>query len=63
MRLKRLYPDAVYKVPTETVSLPRPTTARVGGEPVRDTALLEWAAELLRSVIGEPVTAAPAASP
>ena len=31
MRLKRLYPDAVYKQATDTVSLPRPTTARVGG--------------------------------
>jgi transcription-repair coupling factor (superfamily II helicase) len=33
-------------------------TKRVGGEPLRDTALLEWAAELLRTVLGEPVPAA-----
>jgi transcription-repair coupling factor (superfamily II helicase) len=58
MRLKRLYPDAVYKQATDTVSLPRPMTARVGGQPVRDTALLDWAAELLRSVLGDPVPAA-----
>jgi transcription-repair coupling factor (superfamily II helicase) len=57
-RLKRLYPDAVYKQATDTVSLPRPTTARVGGQPLRDTALLDWAAELLRSVLGDPVPAA-----
>jgi transcription-repair coupling factor (superfamily II helicase) len=57
-RLKRLYPDAVYKQATDTVSLPRPMTARVGGQPVRDTALLDWAAELLRSVLGDPVPAA-----
>jgi transcription-repair coupling factor (superfamily II helicase) len=56
MRLKRLYPDAVYKPTVETVSLPRPMTARFGGEPLRDTALLDWAAELLRSVVGEPAT-------
>ena len=58
MRLKRLYPEAVYKQATDTVSLPRPMTARVGGQPLRDTALLDWAAELLRSVLGDPVPAA-----
>ena len=55
MRLKRLYADAVYKAAVETISLPRPTTRRVGGEPLRDTALLDWASELLRSVLGDPV--------
>ena len=58
LRLKRLYPDAVYKAATDTVSLPRPMTRPVGGEPLRDTALLDWCAELLRAVIGEPVPAA-----
>ncbi|MGI5245536.1 transcription-repair coupling factor [Dactylosporangium sp. CA-139066] len=62
MRLKRLYPESVYKSAADTVSLPRPSTRRVGGEPMRDTALLEWAAELLTTVLGEPVAAsAPAA--
>ena len=54
LRLKRFYPDAVYKPAAGQVSLPRPMTARVGGEPVRDTALLDWCAELLRGVLGEP---------
>ncbi len=36
MRLKRYYPDAVYKSVTDQVSVPRPMTARVGGEPLRD---------------------------
>jgi len=58
MRLKRLYPESVYKQATDTVSLPRPMTARVGGQPVRDTALLDWAAELLHTVLGDPVPAA-----
>jgi transcription-repair coupling factor (superfamily II helicase) len=58
LRLKRLYPEAVYKAAAETVSLPRPMTRRVGGEPLRDTALLEWAAELLTSVLGDPAPAA-----
>jgi transcription-repair coupling factor (superfamily II helicase) len=60
MRLKRLYPEAVYKAAAETVSLPRPTTRRVGGEPLRDTALLDWARELLTSVLGDPAPAAKA---
>ncbi|GAA1816191.1 transcription-repair coupling factor [Planosporangium flavigriseum] len=54
LRLKRFYPDSVYKAGTDTVSLPRPMTKRIGGEPLRDTALLDWAAELLKTVLGEP---------
>ncbi|WP_345126927.1 transcription-repair coupling factor [Dactylosporangium darangshiense] len=57
MRLKRLYPEAVYKAAADTVSLPRPSTRRVGGEPMRDTQLLDWAAELLTTVLGDPVPA------
>jgi len=56
LRLKRFYPDAVYKQATDQISLPRPTTARVGGEPLRDTALLDWCAELLTAVVGQPAT-------
>ena len=41
------YPDAVYKAAAEQVSVPRPMTRRVGGEPLRDMALLDWCAELL----------------
>jgi len=57
MRLKRLYPEAVYKAAADTVSLPRPSTRRIGGEPMRDTQLLDWAAELLTTVLGDPVPA------
>jgi transcription-repair coupling factor (superfamily II helicase) len=53
LRLKRFYPDAVYKAVAETVSLPRPMTKRVGGEPLRDTGLLDWAAELLQTILGD----------
>jgi transcription-repair coupling factor (superfamily II helicase) len=58
LRLKRFYPDAVYKSANDQVSLPRPMTRRIGGEPMRDTALLDWAAELLKTVLGEPAKAA-----
>jgi transcription-repair coupling factor (superfamily II helicase) len=57
MRLKRLYPDAVYKAAADQVSVPRPTTRRVGGEPMRDTALLDWCAELITSIVGGPANA------
>jgi transcription-repair coupling factor (superfamily II helicase) len=57
MRLKRLYTDAVYKAAADQVSVPRPTTRRVGGEPMRDTALLDWCAELITSVVGGPANA------
>jgi transcription-repair coupling factor (superfamily II helicase) len=58
LRLKRFYPEAVYKPAAGQVSLPRPTIRRVGGEPLRDTALLDWAGELLKTVLGDPVPAA-----
>jgi transcription-repair coupling factor (superfamily II helicase) len=62
MRLKRLYPDSVYKAAADTISLPRPMTRRVGGEQVRDVELLQWASELLVTVLGEPAATVPATS-
>jgi transcription-repair coupling factor (superfamily II helicase) len=57
LRLKRFHPDAVYKSAVRIISVPRPATRPVGGEPLRDTALLDWCARLLRDVLGEPVPA------
>ncbi len=51
LRLRRLYPDAVYKSAGEQISVPRPMTKRVGGEPLRDVPLLQWCDELLTSVV------------
>ncbi|XVV13613.1 transcription-repair coupling factor [Actinoplanes sp. CA-131856] len=53
MRLKRYHPDSVYKSANDQVSVPRPSTRRLGGEPLRDQALLEWCAQLLTDVLGE----------
>jgi transcription-repair coupling factor (superfamily II helicase) len=53
MRLKRYHPDSVYKTTTDQVSVPRPSTRRVGGEPLRDQAMLQWCAQLLKDVLGE----------
>jgi transcription-repair coupling factor (superfamily II helicase) len=57
MRLARLYPGSLIKPATRTILVPRPMTARVGGEPVRDTALLDWLRDLVDAVLLEPVTA------
>jgi transcription-repair coupling factor (superfamily II helicase) len=54
LRLKRYHPDAVYKAVTHQVSVPRPTTRRVGGEPLRDQALLDWCVQLVKDVLGDP---------
>ncbi|MFB6393948.1 transcription-repair coupling factor [Polymorphospora lycopeni] len=59
MRLKRYHPDSVYKSATDQVSVPRPTTRRIGGEPLRDQALLDWCAQLLKDVLGDPAGARP----
>jgi transcription-repair coupling factor (superfamily II helicase) len=60
LRLKRYHPDAVYKAANDQVSVPRPSTRRVGGEPLRDQALLQWCAQLLKDVLGEIPAAVPA---
>jgi transcription-repair coupling factor (superfamily II helicase) len=53
LRLKRYHPESVYKAATDQVSVPRPSTRRIGGEPLRDQALLDWCARLLSDVLGE----------
>jgi transcription-repair coupling factor (superfamily II helicase) len=58
MRLIRLYPGASYKNVMNTVIVPRPATARVGGQPLRDTALLGWASDLIDALVEQPVGAA-----
>ncbi|AGL14593.1 transcription-repair coupling factor [Actinoplanes sp. N902-109] len=53
LRLKRYHPDAVYKAANDQVSVPRPSTRRVGGELLRDQALLQWCTQLLKDVLGD----------
>ncbi|RBM10645.1 transcription-repair coupling factor [Prauserella sp. PE36] len=58
VRLKRLYPKAVYKAVTHTVSVPKPTEGgaggRIGAPPLRDEALLDWCTKLLTSLTKQP---------
>ena len=58
MRLQRLFPRSVAKPQTRTVLVPRPMTARIGGQPVRDVALLDWCRAVLDAVVGDSVSAA-----
>jgi transcription-repair coupling factor (superfamily II helicase) len=65
LRLQRLYDKSHYKQNVSTVSVPRPkgivkpdgsfSVTSFGGEPLRDVALLNWCAEVLTSVTGQPV--------
>jgi transcription-repair coupling factor (superfamily II helicase) len=60
MRLKRLYPGSLVKPTVSTMLVPRPTTARVAGTPLRDQAILRWAEDVIDSVLGGSVAAAAA---
>ncbi|HEV7826299.1 MAG TPA: transcription-repair coupling factor [Mycobacteriales bacterium] len=55
MRLTRLYPGAMYKQTVGTVAIPQPTTARIGGRPLRDTELLDWASGVIDALAPERV--------
>jgi transcription-repair coupling factor (superfamily II helicase) len=59
VRLARLYPKSIVKANLRTILVPRPTTAVVGGKPLRDEALLAWAREVVDAVLDR----APAAVP
>ncbi|MFD2399057.1 transcription-repair coupling factor [Prauserella oleivorans] len=61
VRLRRLYPKAVYKAVTHTVSVPKPTEGpaggRIGAPPLRDEALLDWCTNLLTAMTKQPAAA------
>ncbi|QWC84228.1 transcription-repair coupling factor [Nocardioidaceae bacterium] len=54
-RLKRLHPKALYKPALSTMLVPRPSTAVVGGQPLRDAPLLAWVREVIDTVIDKQV--------
>ncbi|MDX6198456.1 MAG: hypothetical protein QOJ79_1607 [Actinomycetota bacterium] len=62
LRLQRLYPGTIVKQTVDTVLVPRPKMARIGGTPLRDTELLAWSTGLLDAVLGDSVTAAATAA-
>jgi transcription-repair coupling factor (superfamily II helicase) len=60
LRLNRLYPKSIVKTNLRTMLVPRPSTAVVGGRPLRDEALLAWAREVVDTVVDRAQAAAPA---
>jgi transcription-repair coupling factor (superfamily II helicase) len=63
LRLQRLYPGSVVKAATHTILAPAPVTQRIGGQPLRDQALLDWCAQLIGSVVGDLIPAAAGSPP
>ena len=51
VRLQRLHPRSVVKPQVDTILVPRPQTAPVGGRPISGVALLEWARQVIDAVI------------
>jgi transcription-repair coupling factor (superfamily II helicase) len=58
VRLKRLYPKAMFKAVTNTVSVPKPTEGpaggRIGAPTLRDEELLDWCTKLLTQLTKKP---------
>jgi transcription-repair coupling factor (superfamily II helicase) len=62
VRVQRLYPKTVLKSAVRTMLVPvpktatrggQPQTSTVGGQPLRDTELLTWCGEIIRSVLAD----------
>ncbi len=60
LRLQRLYPGSVVKTAVGSILVPRPMTARIGGQPLRDQAVLSWAGEVIRAVVMDNIAQAAA---
>ena len=54
VRLQRLYPKSLVKPAVDTILVPRPQTAVIGGRPLDGIALLEWARGVIDAVIDPP---------
>ena len=54
----QLYPKSITKPQLRTMLVPRPTTAVVGGRPIRDEELLRWARDVIDTVVDRAPVAA-----
>jgi transcription-repair coupling factor (superfamily II helicase) len=57
LRLLRLYPGTIVKEQLGTILVPAPMTARVGGKPLRDVEVLQWARKLVEAVLLDDIAA------
>ncbi|WP_017556516.1 transcription-repair coupling factor [Nocardiopsis baichengensis] len=62
LRMRRLYPKAVFKEATETLLVPVPKSGGLGGRPLRDLELLAWCSELVTALF-QPAAAKEAKEP
>src|SRR5262252_6790154 len=53
VRVQRLYPKTLLKPAVRTMLVPVPRTAAIGGQPLRDTELLTWCGEVIRSALAD----------
>ncbi len=53
LRLQRLYPKSLVKPTVNTILVPRPSTARVGGTPIIGLELLDWARQVVEVVLSD----------
>jgi transcription-repair coupling factor (superfamily II helicase) len=60
VRLNRLHPRSIVKASLRTMLVPRPTTAVIGGRPIRDEELLTWARDVVETVIDRTPATLPA---
>ncbi|HEY1625843.1 MAG TPA: transcription-repair coupling factor [Streptosporangiaceae bacterium] len=51
VRVQRMYPKTILKSAVATMLVPVPKTASIGGHVLRDTELLAWCGEVIRSVL------------
>jgi len=51
VRVQRMYPKTILKPAVATMLVPVPKTAAIGGQALRDTKLLAWCGEVIRSVL------------
>ena len=58
LRLTRLYPGTIVKAALRQLLVPAPKTARVGGKPLRDKEILDWASQLVQAVLLDDIAAA-----
>jgi transcription-repair coupling factor (superfamily II helicase) len=54
VRLNRLHPGSIVKAAVRTILVPRPSTAVVGGQPIRDEELLAWTRTVIDTVLEAP---------
>ena len=50
LRLRRMYPKAIYKEATKTLLVPAPKAGGLGGKPLRDLDLLTWCTDLVNAI-------------